>query len=805
MISWTRLLKLHPQLFCNLFSSSYLSKKRPKPSSKPPFLEGLETRLTPANPTVLSILRNSGTLVSTTASYAVSFSESVSGVDSSDFTCITTGGASFNSLSVSGSGSAYTVTISGISGNGTIALKLVDNDSIVNSASQPLGGANTSGISFSSKTDYSTGGTAVNPSGPHSITTGLVNSDGFIDIITANRFNNKTSTLLGVGDGTFNPQTSFATGTEPQGVAAADINGDGKLDIITANLSSDTATILLGNGNNTFTTKPTVATQSMPLSIVLGDFNADSKPDIATANYGSNSISILLGNGNGTFITATNFSTGGGPKSITMGDVNGDGILDLATANFSGSLSLLIGNGDGSFKTATPLTAGTRPFSVIMTDINGDSFKDIISVNYNSANVSILIGNGNGTFNLASSVTVGSRPVSVASADLDGDGKIDLIVSNRDSNTASVLAGNGNGTFKTAVNFTTGTTPYSVTIADFNGDSKADFATANEGDNNISIFLNTTNNPSNFTGQIYNIDNFSPTITINSDKSSLKAGETATLTFNLSEPSTDFTSADVTIAGGTLSAFTGSGTSYSATFTPATNSTTPASINVQANTFTDAAGNNNSPASQLSITIDTVIPNLVITSDKSSLKSGETANLTFTLSESSTDFSSTDVTVAGGSLSAFTGSGTSYSATFTPATNSTTPATINVLANTFTDGAGNNNSAASQLSITIDTVIPTVVITSDKASLKAGETANLTFTLSESSTDFASADVTIAGGSLSAFTGSGTSYSATFTPAINSTTPATINIMANTFTDGAGNNNSAASQLSITIDTVIPT
>lgn len=138
MISWTRLLKLHPQLFCNLFSSSNLSKKRPKTSSKPPFLEGLETRLTPANPTVLSILRNSGTLVSTTASYAVSFSESVSGVDSSDFTCITTGGASFNSLSVSGSGSAYTVTISGISGNGTIALKLVDNDSIVNSASQPL-------------------------------------------------------------------------------------------------------------------------------------------------------------------------------------------------------------------------------------------------------------------------------------------------------------------------------------------------------------------------------------------------------------------------------------------------------------------------------------------------------------------------------------------------------------------------------------------------------------------------------------------------------------------------------------------
>jgi hypothetical protein len=58
-------------------------------------------------------------------------------------------------------------------------------------------------------------------------------------------------------------------------------------------------------------------------------------------------------------------------------------------------------------------------------------------------------------------------------------------------------------------------------------------------------------------------------------KASLLAGETALITFSLSEDSTDFTLADAVAAGGTLSSLTGSGSSYSATFTPKAGSTTP--------------------------------------------------------------------------------------------------------------------------------------------------------------------------------------------------------------------------------------
>jgi hypothetical protein len=300
------------------------------------------------------------------------------------------------------------------------------------------------------------------------------------------------------------------------------------------------------------------------------------------------------------------------------------------------------------------------------------------------------------------------------------------------------------------------------------------------------------------------VDTLAPSVVITSSDSDLIIGETATLTFTLSEAATDFTSADVAVSGGTLSNFSGSGMVYTADFTPTANSTTAASINVAANTFTDVDGNNN-PAATLSLSVDTVVPTIVITSSDSNLIGGETATLTFTLSEATTNFTSADVSVSGGVLSNFSGSGTTYTADFTPTTNSTTAATINVAANTFTDAAGNNNSAATQLNLSVDTIAPSIVITSNDSSLITGETATLTFTLSEAATNFTSSDVAVTGGVLSNFSGSGTTYTADFTPTANSSTAATINVAANTFTDVAGNQNSAATPLNLTVDTLAPT
>jgi hypothetical protein len=205
------------------------------------------------------------------------------------------------------------------------------------------------------------------------------------------------------------------------------------------------------------------------------------------------------------------------------------------------------------------------------------------------------------------------------------------------------------------------------------------------------------------------------------------------------------------------------------------------------------------------LSVDKVVPTIAITSDKATLKAGETAAITFTLSESATDFGEDDVTVSGGTLSNFSGTGASYTATFTPTAASTTPGSISVAAAKFTDAAGNANTASDPLALAIDTVVPTITITTNKAALKAGETAVITFTLSEASTSFSVADVTVSGGALANFAGAGRTYTVTFTPAAASTTPGSIRVAAATFTDAAGNANTTSDPLALTIDTALPT
>ena len=96
-----------------------------------------------AVPAVSSITRDDGSPTNlSSVSWTVTFNESVTGVDSSDFTLVQGGAVSGASItSVSGSGTTWTVTANTGSGNGTLGLNLSDNDSIINGSSTPLGGA----------------------------------------------------------------------------------------------------------------------------------------------------------------------------------------------------------------------------------------------------------------------------------------------------------------------------------------------------------------------------------------------------------------------------------------------------------------------------------------------------------------------------------------------------------------------------------------------------------------------------------------------------------------------------------------
>ena len=189
-------------------------------------------------------------------------------------------------------------------------------------------------------------------------------------------------------------------------------------------------------------------------------------------------------------------------------------------------------------------------------------------------------------------------------------------------------------------------------------------------------------------------------------------------------------------------------------------------------------------------------PTITITS--STVTSGSTTNnptiaLTFTSTESTTNFQAVDISLTNGSLNtSFAGSGTVYTATFTPTGQGA--CTINVAANVFTNAAGRNNDASNIFTWTFDSVSPSMTITSTTTGVISGSAANnakiaLTFTSSEATTNFAVGDIAVTNGTLTNFTGSGSVYNAIFTAANEGV--CTIGVAAGAYTDTVGNNNLA--------------
>ena len=99
--------------------------------------------------TVVSIVRAAGSPTSaSSATFTVTFSRAVAGVDAADFALVTSGLAGASVTNVSGTGTSYTVTVSTGTGSGTLRLDLGDDDSIVDASTGVLGGPGAGNGSF---------------------------------------------------------------------------------------------------------------------------------------------------------------------------------------------------------------------------------------------------------------------------------------------------------------------------------------------------------------------------------------------------------------------------------------------------------------------------------------------------------------------------------------------------------------------------------------------------------------------------------------------------------------------------------
>jgi hypothetical protein len=291
-------------------------------------------------------------------------------------------------------------------------------------------------------------------------------------------------------------------------------------------------------------------------------------------------------------------------------------------------------------------------------------------------------------------------------------------------------------------------------------------------------------------------DGTAPTVVLATTATSpLNGAFTVTAVF--SEAVTGFDATDVIVGNGSASSFSGSGTSYSFSVMPAADGAV--TVDVAAGSATDTAGNGNTSATRLMRTADLTRPTLTLSSAAaSSINAGYVVTATF--SESVTGFDASDVTLGNGTLSAFAGSGSTYTFTVTPVADGSV--TAQVAAGAGTDGAGNLSTAASQLSRIADLSAPLATLTTLASSPVAG-TFTVTATFSESVTGFTLGDLAVGNGTVSALAGSASTYTFAVTPIADGNV--TVDLAAGGAHDAAGNGNLAATRLQVVNDSTPPT
>lgn len=315
-------------------------------------------------------------------------------------------------------------------------------------------------------------------------------------------------------------------------------------------------------------------------------------------------------------------------------------------------------------------------------------------------------------------------------------------------------------------------------------------------------------------------DTTPPTAAIALYDACIKIGDTSTVTITFSEVVAGFELNDLTATNGTLSNFSGSGTTYTATFTPTVGIEDTTNVVTLNTSYTDLAGNTGTSATSANYTVDTVRPTVdIFFGDPTQvslqrlnrpIRYGETPYLYFRFSETVWNFSLSDTKIEGGTLrnleivnddlTAGTDTGSRiYRAQFTPHPNSSSNSLpIGASITGFTDRAqancgstGNSNlpttAAAANLRHSADLARPTATLIELPSSIIAGSIVKLQIRLSEGGTGFDINSLSVSGGTLRNFRRVGATLYEVELVAPTSAGRVSFQVLPGSFLDWAGN------------------
>ena len=336
---------------------------------------------------------------------------------------------------------------------------------------------------FDSYVGYSTG------SYPIGIVSADFNGDDLPDLAIANCAGNSVSVRLGNGDGSFATQTIYSTGSsyQPYHITTGDMDGDGNIDIVTG--GSMGIVTFYGNGDGTFADADVYYFAKSVLDVAVADFDNDGLLDIATSHAVLDSVGIHINNGDSTY-TSHFLQVGHGSISLAVGHLDADNYLDMLVGCNQGTVWNLQNDQSGSFiPTEVHIGILDDPASVAIIDFDGDGIGDFGVTHAVNDFLFTYVNNGDGTYSSLWGYYITDNPINLTFADVNGDDLDDALICIGTTYDIEFYLNQGDSTFAYDSSYTVGGKPEDIVFTDFDGDGYKDLAVASYNTDRAAILM----------------------------------------------------------------------------------------------------------------------------------------------------------------------------------------------------------------------------------------------------------------------------------------------------------------------------